>query len=241
MIKYSIITVCLNSAKTIERCLLSVNNQIYRNFEHIIIDGLSKDQTLQIVGKYPVKLISEKDNGIYDAMNKGITLSKGEYVLFLNSDDELLPNFLLNCDKVSHNADYIASAINLINGDNIKTWIPNYSFHRNFIWSMPFPHAGLIVKRDIIIKLGGFSTRYKISSDFDFVIKLIKSNSRGIFINDVLLNFYLGGVSQNICAIIENHKVRATHFKNLFFLVIALTLDYLRYIKNKLNSIKINL
>ena len=92
MPRLSVITVVFNNVKDIERTMLSVLNQTYTNIEYIIIDGGSNDGTLELIDKYKdriTKIISEKDNGIYDAMNKGLTLATGEYVLFMNSGDEI--------------------------------------------------------------------------------------------------------------------------------------------------------
>jgi hypothetical protein len=99
---------------------------------------------------------------------------------------------------------------------------------------MPIPHAGLIVRKDVFNKMGGFSLKFKIASDFDFVIKLIKSKYKGIALKKCLFNFYMGGVSQNFKIIIENHNVRKEHFNNKIFLVSALFIDSLRYLKYRL-------
>jgi len=91
----SIITICRNSEKTISKTIESVKNQTYKNIEYIIIDGKSEDKTIDIVHSYKdiiSKIISEKDNGIYDAFNKGLNLYKGDLIGFVNSDDVLLPN-----------------------------------------------------------------------------------------------------------------------------------------------------
>ena len=96
--KFSIITVCKDSEKTLENSILSVINQTYKNFEYIIIDGLSTDNTLNIIEKYRDKIsqvVSEPDDGLYDAMNKGIKLATGDYLFFLNSDDQFLHNDVL--------------------------------------------------------------------------------------------------------------------------------------------------
>jgi glycosyltransferase involved in cell wall biosynthesis len=109
--KFSIITVCKNSEKTIENTILSVINQTYKNFEYIVVDGHSNDNTLNIIDKYRdtiSQVVSEPDNGLYDAMNKGIKLASGDYLMFLNSDDQLLHNNILelvascHCEVLTH-------------------------------------------------------------------------------------------------------------------------------------------
>lgn len=238
MIKFSIITVCLNSEKTIKRCLESVLNQSFKNFEHIVIDGVSNDRTLQIVRDYKgVICVSEKDKGIYDAMNKGANLAKGEFILFLNSDDELLPDFLFECDKLIDGVDFISSGINMVFTDRVSKWIPKALNNHNFIWRMPIPHAGLIVKESAFKEIGGFDLNFKITSDFDFIVKLLKGKYLGIYNEKSLFNFYMGGISQNFDVIKENHKVRVKHFDNMAFIYCAYFLDYLRYLKYQVNSI----
>jgi glycosyltransferase involved in cell wall biosynthesis len=234
MIKFSIITVCLNSEKTIKRCLDSISSQKFRNFEHIIVDGLSKDSTLDIISEYDVAVcISEKDYGIYDAMNKGVSLSKGKYVLFLNSDDELLPDFLLECDRVIDDADFLSSSINMVFPDRITTWTSKKISNVNFIWRMPMPHAGLIVKKNVYNEIGGFDLSFKITSDFDFVVKLLKGHYKGVYNVNSFFNFYMGGVSQSYNGIKENHKVHLKHFNNYILIYLAYFLDNLRYLKSK--------
>lgn len=233
MVKFSIITVCLNSEKTVKRCLDSVYNQTFKDFEHIIIDGLSNDNTLQVVKDYNVSLcISEKDKGIYDAMNKGIYFAKGEYVLFLNSDDELLPNFLLESNELLKGEDFLSSSINMCFENENKRWNVKPINNIDFIWQMPMPHAGLIVKKNVINSIGGFDLNFKITSDFDFIVKLLKGKYIGVYNNNCLFNFYMGGVSQNYKVVKDNHRVRIKHFNNLIYIYLAYFLDNLRYLKN---------
>ena len=95
----SIITPTFNSEKTLDKCIDSVIKQNFDNYEHLIIDNISKDNSEKIVKNYnnnKIKFLSEKDNGIYDAMNKGIKISKGDYLLFLNSDDKIIDNNFFN-------------------------------------------------------------------------------------------------------------------------------------------------
>ncbi|MEY3811471.1 MAG: hypothetical protein RIT11_549 [Pseudomonadota bacterium] len=235
MPKFSIITVCLNSEKTIQRCLESISKQSFRDFEHIVIDGMSKDKTLDIISSYNVNLcVSEKDKGIYDAMNKGVSLSTGKYILFLNSDDEILPRFLEECNKVIGSADYLSSAINMVFKDRCSIWTAKEIARTSFYWRMPIPHAGLIVKKNVFEELGGFDLTFKVTSDFDFVIKMLKKRYIGVYNNQSYFNFYIGGISQSYKGIKENHKVRVKHFNNYGLIYLAFLLDNLRFIKSKI-------
>ncbi|MGA6119748.1 glycosyltransferase family 2 protein [Sphingobacterium anhuiense] len=238
MVKFSIITVSLNSENTIERCLNSVLNQTFKDYEHIVIDGASSDSSLDIIKKFShVKCISEKDSGIYDAMNKGVLKSSGQYIIFLNSDDEFLSDFLLECDKLGE-VDFISNAINMIDGNHIRVWSPRLLKKSGFIWSMPIPHAGLVVKRSVFTKIGLFDLNFRIAADFDFVIKLLQSNYVGKINNKPLMNFYLGGISNNYKILNENNLVRTKHFKDIFKLKLAYSLDLLRYFKNNILQLK---
>ncbi|WP_454879145.1 glycosyltransferase family 2 protein [Sphingobacterium detergens] len=236
MVKFSVITVCLNAGATIKRCLDSVANQSFRDFEHIVVDGMSKDDTLDIVKSYShVKWVCEKDSGIYDAMNKGVGLSNGEYIVFLNSDDEFLPNFLDQCQCLKE-VDFISNAINMLSETNLRIWCPKPIKRKDFIWSMPIPHAGLVVKKQVFQDIGLFDLKFRIAADFDFVIRLLKENYTGKYNKDPQLNFYLGGISNDFRVIKENNNVRAKHYNKFFKLKIAYLLDLLRYIKNNVLS-----
>ncbi|SMO61511.1 glycosyltransferase family 2 protein [Solitalea koreensis] len=236
MVKYSIITVCLNSEETIERCIRSVQCQKGQNIEHIVIDGLSSDKTLDIVKKYEdVTYLSEKDNGIYDAMNKGVNLSKGDYVLFLNSDDELKCNYFEECDRVLENSDFdfLGVGVKMISNQNVREWIPENLSLLKHLWRMPIPHPGFLVKRNLFLKLGGFDTQFRIAADYDFVLRLFRLTNKGAVLKKSLVNFYLGGVSNSSKILAENHNVRIKNYNSQVFIYLAYALDYLRWIKNK--------
>lgn len=232
MAKFSIITVCLNAEHTIRRCLESVLSQSYIDYEHIIIDGVSSDRTLDIVKEYNnVKWISEPDTGIYDAMNKGIQMSNGEYIVFLNSDDEFLPDFLDRTNSKG-DVDYISNAINMIGESQVRVWNPRLPNDINFFFSMPIPHAGLVVRRLVFEQMGLFDLHFRIAADFDFVIRLLKAGYKGAANDKPVLNFYMGGVSNNFKIVKENNLVREKHFDQEFNLKKAYFLDLLRYLKN---------
>ena len=115
----SVVTVCWNAERTIGRCLESVMIQNFESYEHLIIDGLSNDSTLEIISRYSsdnLRIISQADKGIYDAMNKGIKLAKGEYILFLNADDEFYSeDVLTNIWKKIQGYDIMLGSVNFLN------------------------------------------------------------------------------------------------------------------------------
>jgi len=177
MIILSIITVSYNSENTIHKCLESVCSQKNSHIEHIIIDGGSTDNTLNIVRSFNVDcLISEKDFGIFHAMNKGFSLSKGQYLLFLNSDDyllngtlETLSNYLLsqdNLDNVIFFSDILSIRNNVYYYGNVKNHIDILDFYR-----LPLHHVGSITSRSSFNDLHGFNEKYKLSSDHDFFLR----------------------------------------------------------------------
>ncbi|MDU5723273.1 MAG: glycosyltransferase family 2 protein, partial [Clostridium butyricum] len=240
MKKLTIITVCFNSEQTIERCLQSVIKQLNEEIEYIIIDGKSTDNTVNIIKSFNVDkkiyLISENDNGIYDAMNKGIMLSKGEWVYFLNSDDCLKPNIL---NKILN---YIEkSKCDCLYG-NIEE---NFEFNNNIYFreinsnkelsnlkkGMIIPHPGFFCKTNIIKRVGLFDTKFRIAADWDLVLRIYLQGYKFIYIDEVISEFYLGGAcsaSHNV----ERHKIRKKN--NLYkFLDIYYVKDiYYEYKKN---------
>jgi glycosyltransferase involved in cell wall biosynthesis len=174
---FSVITVTLNSKKTILRTLKSINNQIFKKFEYIIIDGSSIDGTLDIIKKnlnHKKILISEKDNGIYSAMNKGILLAKGEYIIFLNSDDWLNKNTLKNVFNFIKNNNYPDIVYGNARFYNNKKFIFESKANlSNIKFNMSLLHPSIYIKKHIIKKFL-FSEKYLISSDYDQILKLYK-------------------------------------------------------------------
>ena len=206
--KFSIITVCKNSEKTIEKSILSVINQSYQDFEYIIIDGVSTDNTLKIIEKYRnniTKVVSEEDNGLYDAMNKGIRIASGEYLFFLNSDDQLLHENIL--ELVANFADTDGNdSYELLYGDllvlNKKTGRLSIQKHNKFnkIYLMKNTpcQPATFYKKETFEKYGYFDTDYKIVSDHEWFLRVflkhsIKAKHLGFPVNI----FNMGGISTN--------------------------------------------
>lgn len=204
LIKASIITVCYNSSKTILENIRSVNDQSHKNIEHIFIDGDSDDDTLEIIKKNSVrdlKLISEKDKGIYDAMNKGVKVANGDFICFLNSDDVYTNEFVIaevaqsfskkNVDLVFGNIKYVDKRNNFIRSFNS----PNK--FNDVLKGHQIPHPAFFLKTNIAKKLEGpFDVSYKISSDFKQQIFLAYNYDLKFFkLNKTLVNMRTGGAS----------------------------------------------
>lgn len=202
--KISIITVCYNSENTIEDTIKSVLNQDYDNYEYLIIDGKSTDNTLKIVRKYEKKfkgklrIISEKDKGIYDAMNKGIKLATGDIIGLINSDDVLAaPNaFSLIINKFKNsNCDGVYSNL-IIKDENLNSIVRVFNAgHGNYKLGWYPPHPTLYLKKDVYLKYGNYSLDYKIVSDYDFMVRIMKNNINLEYIDKYLVYMRSGGVS----------------------------------------------
>lgn len=182
--KISIITATFNSSKTISDCLQSVVQQNYTEIEHIIIDGKSTDQTLEIVKDYSnkyglVKYISESDNGIYDALNKGISISSGDVIGFVHSDDLLADEDVIaeiasafkenNVDGVYADLKYVGSSdINKI----IRYWTSKPFSHDLLKKGWMPAHPSLFLKKEVYKERGNFNTSFKIAADYDFILRI---------------------------------------------------------------------
>ncbi|MBE6448952.1 MAG: glycosyltransferase [Alphaproteobacteria bacterium] len=179
----------------------SVHNQTYKNIEHLIIDGASTDGTLDILKEYAdrgwIRYISEKDNGIFDAMNKGHKNAKGEYALVLNSDDWYASNDVIEHmvnKAVETNADYVYGSQRTLSrsGRYMSTWSP--SIHA--FWAlMPFNHPTIMIKNSIVEKEGFYRTDFSTTEDYRFVIQLILKDYKGVDAKKKIVNFREGGAS----------------------------------------------
>ena len=204
--KITVITVSYNAAATIEQTIQSVLAQSYKNVEYIVIDGASSDNTLQIIEKYKsgiVHVVSEKDGGIYDAMNKGIALATGDIVGILNSDDlyhnENVLSFIASQFE-DNSIDCVCTDVEIFSETpsqvlryyNCRRWKP-WMFR---IGHQP-PHPGFFVRRKLYTELGNFNTQYRLAADFDFLLRcILKNNKVTQYINYVSVSMRSGGASQ---------------------------------------------
>lgn len=203
--KVSIITVVYNGENIIEKTMQSVFAQTYTNIEYIIVDGKSSDNTLAIIEKYRDKiniLISEKDRGLYDAMNKGLAAATGDYVWFMNGGDQiadidvLCKIFELNIEADIYYSDtalidekgkYL-SLLSEIGHNNAPDNLTAKSMQRGMVVC----HQSFIAKRIITVP---FNLNYKISADIDWVIKCLKKSKKNLKLSFCLSKFMVGGVS----------------------------------------------
>jgi len=219
--KLSIVTICYNSEEFIGETFSSVREQDMSGCEYVVIDGVSTDGTLAIIEDNQDIIdvfCSEPDRGISDAMNKGIELSQGEYIFFLHSDDFF------------NNSTALMSAVAAINsGEDIVVFdvmrqergalIRSHarSFNIFTYLKMPFCHQGVICRRSLFNRIGGFDLDFKITMDYDFFLRAKRSGVSCKLVDDVLSVFRDGGVSSKVDS--ENLKVRfgeeeSVHFKN---------------------------
>lgn len=176
----SIITITLNADKYINQTIQSVLNQTYKNIEYIVVDGGSTDGTLGIIEKYKNAIdhiISEIDEGIADAMNKGLALSTGEYVLFLHSDDYLKQNDILEKAIQFFNESSDIITCNILYGKQFKICKPRgFNFWLNF--KQGIYHQGTFCRRLLIERLQGFDTQFRIAMDYDFFLRAYHRRAR---------------------------------------------------------------
>lgn len=220
--KVSIITVCFNSANTIQNTFDSVRNQLYNDIELIVIDGGSKDGTLDIIelNKDIIsKIVSEPDQGLYDAMNKGINIATGDIVGILNSDDiysltdvvsTIVSNFGDN-DMVYGNIDYVNA-----DGKHARSWKSSSYQLGAFLKGWHPPHPSLFVKRDVYLKYGSFDLSYAIAADFDLMLRFFEKHKlQSFYIDKTIVTMTTGGASNTFSGIMQGNKeINQSFIKN---------------------------
>ena len=248
--KITIVTVCFNSEKTIRDTIESVLSQDYPEIEHIIIDGLSKDNTMSIVSEYDNKLakvISEPDQGIYDAMNKGIQLSTGDIVGILNSDDFFeYPSVIsdvVNCFRSNPDASCVIGDVVFVNPVNTRNIIRFYSSKNFRRWKLRFgwmpPHTATFIKRAAYDQVGVYSLDYKISADYEFFVRMLMVHRLAYArIDKVLVRMRAGGISTSgikNSLLLNSEIVKACKrngvYTNLFFVLLKIPFKILELIK----------
>ena len=204
--KISIITVCYNSAKTIEKTFESVQSQTYHNIEYIVIDGKSKDGTLDIMNDYKsiiTKYISEPDKGLYDAMNRGIELATGDLVGILNSDDVFTDHTILEKVARFHTENDIEASVgNIIKVNEEGEFIRNYSAEnwnpeKLKIGFMP-PHPAIFFNRNLYEKYGQYHLDFTIAADYELITRFFLKHKISWKFSDITTTHMLiGGISSS--------------------------------------------
>lgn len=219
--KITIVTITYNSERYLEQTITSVIGQTYTNREYIVVDGNSSDGTLDIIKKYESEIdnwISEPDNGIADAMNKGIDLATGDYILFLHSDD-----YLVNSSVLERASEYLGDRFDIfffqvlqdINGQN------QVSSNRSLGWLTNFKmgscHQGQLCSRKLFQRIGKFDTSFKIDMDYDLILRAYRAGASCNSVNMPLAVMRLIGISSRTDwkSLRERFdEERRVHFKN---------------------------
>jgi glycosyltransferase involved in cell wall biosynthesis len=205
-LRISVITVCHNSAPTLERALQSVADQEWEEVEHIVVDGASTDNTSEILERFRSRLayvISEPDMGIYDAMNKGIDQANGDIICFLNADDSYASNEVLSQVAQLMNEqslDAVIGDVGFFHEKDPSRMIRRYRSDRftpgRLAWGWMPAHPALFLRREVVQRVGHFKTDYRIAGDFEFIVRAFHGRSlRYCHLSEVLVRMQTGGVS----------------------------------------------
>jgi glycosyltransferase involved in cell wall biosynthesis len=253
-LKISIITVCFNSSDTIENTINSVADQKCSDIEYIIIDGLSTDGTVDIIKKHKSvsKFVSEKDNGIYDAMNKGIKLATGDIVGTLNADDFYANEHVLDeVSKIFKDPTIEACFADLVYVDQqdtnkiVRYWKSREYFPELFKSGWMPAHPTFFVRKSVYQRLGGFDLNYKIAADFELLFRFIEKNKiKTKYLAKTIVKMRMGGttnkslnniLSQNreIISILTSHYADFSVVRFIVTKLLDRFLQFTRHLKHE--------
>ena len=241
----SIITVVLNGDKHLEKSIKSTLNQDYKNYELILIDGGSTDNSVKIIKKYQRKISywsSKKDNGLYDAMNKGIKKAKGDIIGILNSDDIYRKNALQIVNRYFQKFNDIDFLFGSVKKNRIMS-----GYHPHKIkWKFniyPGHSSGFFIKKSTHKKIGLYNTKFKYSADYDLIYRMIiKHKLKGMCVShkEITGEFRLDGMGSRVTffgKIIEETKIRIHNKQNIFIVMILFILHLFNYFFYKIKSL----
>jgi glycosyltransferase involved in cell wall biosynthesis len=204
-LKFSIITVNFNGAETLEQTILSVLAQDYPSIEYIVIDGASKDNSVDILEKYAskIKYISEKDSGIYDAINKGLKLASGEIIGFIGADDFYPSNDVISAVAnafILNKTDAIYGDKQYVNAENtskiVRYWKSNDYNKENWLSGWMPPHLSFYLKKSAYEKFGFYKTDFTCSGDYELMLRMLYKNDVSVsYLPKVLMTMRNGGTS----------------------------------------------
>jgi len=202
--KISIITITFNSAKTLQRTLSSVIGQTYTDIEHVIVDGASTDGTVELIEAYAkkrpnVRWVSEKDDGIYNALNKGIKMATGDAIGFLHSDDVLFAP-----DSIEHIAaafqdtdvDVVYGDLQYCHGNRVvRRWQSNPFNPSSLKYGWMPPHPTVYVRKNVYEQVGEYDEWFRISADFDMMLRIFTAGYKSHYLPEVIVSMETGGAS----------------------------------------------
>ena len=220
--KISIITITFNSAKTLPRTLASVQSQTYSDIEHIIVDGASTDGTREMIESYAakhtnVRWVSEKDDGIYNALNKGIRMATGDVIGFLHSDD-----VLFSPDSIEHiaaaletqEADVVYGDLLYCRGNKvIRRWKSNDYNPCSLKYGWMPPHPTVYVRREVYKQVGEYDEWFRIAADYDMILRIFKTGYKSYYLPEILVCMETGGASN------RNSKARLSKTQEDYFVL----------------------
>ena len=218
--KLTVITIVYNNVHDIERTVLSVLNQSYTNIEYLLIDGASNDGTLEILKQYEGrigKLVSERDKGIYDAMNKGLSLATGDYVLFMNSGDEIYSSdtvekiFATKPDADIYYGETEMFDENWTSLGQRRHRTPEHFTWRDFKFGMSISHQAIYIRRALTEP---YDLNYQLSSDIDWIIKAAKKAKNIVNVRRYVAKYLVGGMSKkkHRQSLVERFHIFSKHY-----------------------------
>lgn len=220
----SIITITYNAEKWIETTMRSVLSQTNTDYEYLIIDGASKDNTVAIARQLEpdfrgrLRIYSEPDDGLYYAMNKGLHLAKGDFVWFMNAGDQIFAPETLQqiADQIKPDVDIVYGKASIVNAQGVKVSehhkkTPGHLIRRSLLNGLVVSHQAILVRRAIAMD---YDTRYRITADYDWVVKCVTASRGNMYLDEYLCKFLTDGVSakQRKRAWIERYKIMRQHY-----------------------------
>lgn len=234
-LKISIVTINYNNASGLRQTIESVVDQSYPNLEYIVIDGGSTDGSKEVISAYKDQLhywVSEPDQGIYYAMNKGIKAATGDYILFLNSGDFLVDKGIISeVAALSPNEDLVYGNLICENRPAGEEWYPSEPLTFNYFYNSTLPHPSTFIKRALFTRIGLYNEQNKVASDWEFfLVATCKYNCTYRYINKFISVFADGGISSNEGNFSMVMKERTDALARHFPLFIA---DHKKYLQLK--------
>lgn len=235
---FSIIIPCYNAERTIKKCISSITEQTFGFFEIILVDGKSSDNTLHIAESFNdsrIVIISEKDNGIYDAMNKGIFIAKGEYIFILGSDDCLADTNILRQVEIltQQRAELILGSVENLNKEHqLVPSLYKNKWNSSLYFRNSIHQQGCFYRREIILN-HPFDTKFKVLADYDLHLYLYRKNIQPLYCSEKIALCDARGISKKFDYSLykEEFEIKKKHFSGLFLGMMYLWIQVKYFIK----------